>query len=126
MLKDYFTNTKYQSIWQIIFWLVFLTLLGLTLSPELPRSVVPIEHIDKLYHFIAFAGFAFIFCMAYPSVGFLWSIGLSSLLGLGIEIVQDYIPGRSFSWWDMLADCAGILMGCYLVKALRSYSCNNN
>jgi len=121
MLKDFFVETRYQSTWRIIFWLVLLLLLGLTLTPQLPNTALSIQHIDKLFHLIAFAGFSFIFCMAFAGISFKWAILLSTLLGIGIEVAQHYIPNRGFSLWDMLADFLGILLGCFLIRQLRTY-----
>ncbi len=74
-------------------------------------SPVKISNIDKLYHFVAFAGFAFAFRIAYKCFNSL-SIGIVSvLLGVLIEIAQSVIPNRGFSIADMVADAIGVLVG---------------
>ncbi len=80
-----------------------------------------LQHLDKLLHFSAFATLALPSALALaPSRRNTWAVAAALLLyGALIEIVQTYVPGRDASWWDLLADAAGIATGLLLVGALR-------
>lgn len=81
----------------------------LSLSPagDVPP---PFAHADKLVHF----------CM-YSALGgwfgsFLRPASTSLLLllagyGLGMELGQEFVPGRGFDWLDIVANSAGALAG---------------
>ena len=43
------------------------------------------------------------------------------LLGVGLELLQSFIPGRSFSFVDMIANIFGVILGVLFGKYLRSY-----
>lgn len=66
---------------------------------------------DKLAHLFGFYVLALLADFSYPRSGF----GLSKILpllsyGLLIEIVQFFIPYRSFSLLDLAADGAGLML----------------
>ena len=66
---------------------------------------------DKLKHLIVFFGFSVLMDLATDRKPFwLWK-GLPLLIyGILIEIMQYFSPGREFSYLDMLADLAGIVL----------------
>ncbi len=110
MLKNIFLNPRYQPYWKVLFWLVFATLLFLTLTPQ-PQQPIKLQNIDKLFHFIAFAGFTALLKIAFQRLKRITIISLSIALGVLIEVIQYFIPNRGFSFADMLADALGALIG---------------
>lgn len=75
----------------------------------LPARWLPLLPHDKLLHFLAFAvlaALAMFIESAWPRRA-LWILGLL-LAGLIIELLQKLVPGRSFCWYDMRANTAGI------------------
>lgn len=64
---------------------------------------------DKLLHGAGFCVLALLSSLAHPNVAPWKLIVALSLFGLGIEIIQAYLPYRSFSVWDWLADIIGLL-----------------
>ena len=66
---------------------------------------------DKLNHIVAFFVLAFLFQKAYNIKNIFVLISLLLFIGAFIEIYQlFFVPGRSFSLKDFLADCIGILI----------------
>ena len=66
---------------------------------------------DKLLHLLAFGALALLLDFSFPQSGF----GLRkafALLGYGvlIEAVQYFLPNREFTFYDVLADAAGIAL----------------
>ena len=86
-------------------------------------STIPVDgplpgHLsDKFYHVLAFFLLAVQADYAYPATGFTAAKYLPLFLyGVLIEIIQYFIPYRSFSPADMLADALGLAL--YAVIAL--------
>lgn len=80
------------------------------LGTLLPSNWLPPIKNDKLAHFIAFAGLTFIAQMIAKSTFdlILW-IAIISIAGLLIEIMQKFVPGRSFCWKDLISNFIGII-----------------
>ncbi len=103
--------------WKLLFWLILTLLLALTLTPQ-NIKLVNVSHIDKFYHFIAFAGFSFVFAVAYQKASIIFIISNSFALGILIEIAQSYIPNRGFSYADIAADLLGAIAGLIIARLL--------
>ena len=92
----------------------------LTLLPQaLPSSAS--GSIDKVYHFIAFAGLVLPVAALWPR-GLVWMIPAALLFGTGIEIIQPFV-NRSRELADFMANGAGILAGSafgFVLHRLRS------
>jgi VanZ family protein len=107
--------------WPAILW--SLIVLVLTLIPGSAIPDVRIFQVDKLVHFFIF-GVLMIFCSyALKKTADRKGIPLNPLLisgiysvcfGVMIEFIQRFVPGRSFSIADMLANTIGVGLG-YLV-----------
>lgn len=66
---------------------------------------------DKVAHLLVFFVLSFIADHAYSLSRFTFTKAASLLsYGLFIEIMQLFVPTRHFSWLDLLADAAGILL----------------
>lgn len=63
---------------------------------------------DKLLHFAGFWAMSLCAQLAHPRTHFLiLATGLIAF-GFAIELIQAYLPYRSFSWWDLAADALGV------------------
>lgn len=65
---------------------------------------------DKFLHFTFFLGMAFLAQLAHPRAHYLFPIVGLLAFGMGIEVIQAYLPHREFSLWDWVADCAAVLL----------------
>ncbi|MDH5190085.1 MAG: VanZ family protein [Gammaproteobacteria bacterium] len=101
----------------LIVCLVIVTALTVLPLQEFP----PAENInDKVSHLLAFLALAMVADYSFPKSGFIIPKGLPLLAyGIGIEIVQSFIPYRSFSVLDMVADAAGLLVYMLLIPVLN-------
>ncbi len=113
-----FFDDKHRNKWQVAFFLNWALLLFLTLSPS-SLGPIGIQHADKLFHIIGFGAFAFFFVLAFPRLKLRWIILLSFCMGIGVEAAQSFIPYRSFSIADMVADLTGILIAVLMLFFLR-------
>ena len=63
---------------------------------------------DKALHFLGFWAMSLCAQLAHPKTRFWW-LGFGLILfGFAIELIQAYLPYRSFSWWDWAADALGV------------------
>ena len=112
--------------------LFFQTVLGFSLVVILYLATVPLNQplpgglSDKFWHGLCFVYLAFLGDNAFPERSlFQWTFAPLFLYGVLIEIIQFFIPYRSFSLADMVADALGLavygglmLLSSYLYKNL--------
>ncbi|MGB9561605.1 MAG: VanZ family protein, partial [bacterium] len=89
-----------------------------------PVKKVHVPFFDKVVHIILYAGLGaivFELMLAHRpaeklSMIFLFSLVCCSIYGALDEIHQKYVPGRTCSFGDFLADTAGTALGAYIAK----------
>ncbi len=102
------------SAWSVL--LIAVIVLSLLPAPGLPS----VRGIDKAMHLLGYFLLAVL-----PFAGFArprLALGLSLLmlpLGIGLEFVQDMIPGRVKEGLDMVANGAGVFLGLCLGRPAR-------
>ncbi len=102
------------SAWSVL--LIAVIVLSLLPAPGLPTG----HGVDKALHLVGY-----FFLAVLPFAGFSrprLALGLSLLmlpLGIGLEFVQDMIPGRVKEGLDMVANGAGVFLGLCLGRPAR-------
>lgn len=111
----------WKNLWRVIcvlqfyFLLVIYTFLGLTPHPE---ASVPMFN-DLLMHFTGYVIAAGSISFARPYWP-LWQRALFLIsFSFAIEIGQHFMPPRTFSLLDMLANSSGVTLGLIIVLALK-------
>lgn len=102
-----------------ILWLLAILVATLTPDEQLPETPDVIGF-DKLVHFSLFFMLTFLWYRAgvknrkeklnkrnFTTNYLVFGIGIAIL----VEYLQQFIPGRSFDWWDMVANIAGGAIG---------------
>jgi VanZ family protein len=115
-----------KYLWPAIVWSI--TAVALTLIPGEQIPNVPVFGIDKVVHICIFG-----LMMTLTAVGLyksslyvsirkpiLIAVFYSLAFGITIEFIQPYIPGRSFSLFDILANVIGVGLGYGLYLFLRT------
>jgi VanZ family protein len=76
---------------------------------------------DKLYHFLAYFCLSVLpfFGLASAKKALAWAL-LMIPLGIGLEFAQDFVPGRLFSIWDMIANSLGASAGIFCGMSIRT------
>ena len=96
---------------------LFVAVTAITYLATASLDVVPVLGVgDKVLHAAAFLVLAVLLDYSFPAAPF--AAGKISLLlayGIAIEITQHFLPFRSFSLLDWLADAVGVLL--YVVAA---------
>ena len=121
-------NPTEKNIWLLIDFSLVFGFMGVIIfasSRPMPAFfVLPVTHIDKLYHFGAFLVFGV--CLA--RLGFrltgsifwaLWAaVVIGTTFGISDEFHQMFVPGRFDDWGDIAADAVGSVAGGLLWWAL--------
>ena len=116
----------------VVYWLALLT--ATHWPHKFPAEAKPFLSPDKLLHFSAYAGLAFIMAMLFglrraerglrPAGSWLKALGVClivSAAGLFDEITQP-LMNRDFEWYDWFADTAGSLLGVTVASAVLGTS----
>ncbi|KQV88706.1 hypothetical protein ASD15_26885 [Massilia sp. Root351] len=93
--------------WELIFFAVALA--GVSIGCLLPAGWLPVLPNDKLLHFGAFLLLTLLaarIAVNWTEMAY-WMAGLL-VGGWLIEVLQNLVPGRKFSWLDLAANAAGI------------------
>lgn len=115
------SQKKYKSLFLIWFGLMNLALF-LPKSFPIQKPTISIPHFDKFIHYCIFLIMAIL--------GHIWKIKKSHnpknvyyfgiLFAIISEIIQHYfITGRNGSFFDFLADIAGLITAYFIVKQLQ-------
>ena len=100
------------KLFRVLFWLCFVGLTGLALSPA--PYLPPLDIFnwwDKAQHAIGYGNLAASAPLAYPKVGKLRLAALLCLHGCLIEVLQYFSGYRFGDWQDALADGVGVMVG---------------
>ena len=100
------------KLFRVVFWLCFVGLTGLALSPA--PYLPPLDIFnwwDKAQHAIGYGALMASALLAYPKVRKLRLAALLCLHGCLIEVLQYFSGYRFGEWQDALADGVGVLLG---------------
>ena len=122
MLYLFKKNKSYLiSLFLMIFYaIVFLLVMIIIIDPDEKKFAF-----DKLQHFSAFSILTYFvfFILSYQDKIFFLKIHRTAItvifaltIGVSIEIVQLYMPNRSSSIYDVMADLWGILFTIFIIK----------
>ena len=108
-----------NSTWLYLSWVFFIALLTLLPGSMLPDISWDFISIDKTVHIILFSVLVFLGLIAstYGNLNIFgrWPVigGIVSALAYGyiIELIQSYVPQRSYDFADLTADCVGTIVG---------------
>lgn len=113
---------RFQQAWLVLGWLMVLAIGLGSLWPTMPSAAAAFS--DKLLHFGAYAGLAFVFAGALGHQRWL-RIGLGLLLlGVAVELLQHYLTStRSGEWSDLAANIGGVSAGLLLAALVPGNWC---
>ncbi len=94
----------------LLFFITLLTIMYLATTTNTQLAVVQ-SMWDKANHFAAFFTLYILLSLAFKDLAIAYKISLLLGFGMLIEIVQYFIPGREFSFLDVVADSIGIFIG---------------
>lgn len=102
--------------WRVVAWWLLAVVVTLTLIPNPDGSAIGFELNDKVAHFSCYAALAVAFGCLRQGQRLLLPMTLLMLLGALLEVAQLLsMYGRMFEFWDMLANCSGVVLGSLLM-----------
>lgn len=114
-------GVRLAPILLVAYWIMLFT------GTHLPRVPMPaIRNLDKVQHFVAFSGLAFLLAWSIPTrAGGVWKkAGIAFLIavvyGIIDELTQPFF-GRNRELADFFADCLGALFGVWSYLLLRRF-----
>lgn len=112
---------RFPKLWSALGWLL---VVGVVVSSLLPGRVVQAVMIsDKIMHAGAYALLMMWFAGLYRR-GLYVVIGAGLFgLGLALDLMQGLTRTRMFDWHDVVANLAGVLVGCALAFAVLGGWC---
>ncbi|MEG6550211.1 VanZ family protein [Desulfocurvibacter africanus] len=93
----------------LIAWLASLAAaVWLSLQPP-SESALAVRHADKLYHFLGYALLGLLGILSFTTSAAKRRVLLFTLaFGVAMEFLQGFVPGRMPSFWDGVANTAGV------------------
>ena len=93
--------------------------MAIFVATHIPAASLPkVDVSDKTAHVVAYAGLAFLMCWAIPTGSYVLRWTVIGCLGLAYacldEFTQNFIPGRTYDNFDILADVIGVGLGILL------------
>ena len=125
------TSIKKWMLFIFAFYLlaiVLLNILPIDTAEKISEDFFGDFRMDYLIHVFLFLPWTLFRCLFFKNGKLLWMI-IGIFCSVAIELVQYYLPYRSFNFYDMLFNVVGLLFG-YLVfigvnlKIEESLSCN--
>ena len=123
LTRKVYELVRQTRLWRAVLYPVLLIVLYLATTAQ--AYPVPAASSDKVNHIMAFVVLGILLRWSYP----LLSLGAALLglagYGLGIEIIQAFLPYRDFSLLDLLADTvggiAGLLTGAAVLQKITRF-----
>ena len=117
---------NFSNFRKALFWLCFVAVNSLALSPApyLPPDLF--NWWDKAQHAIAFGALAVLAVLAYPEASRLRIAVLLIGQGVLIELLQYYGGYRFGDWQDAAADGVGVLVGLAMVRVMDFWLCDKH
>jgi VanZ family protein len=113
----YFLLGVKQPIRIVLVLLYICCIVALSLLPVQDLPKVPLfPGADKMIHFMMYFIFSLLSCWALKTEEHFYRLFLIVLLTVGWGILMEYIQlamhmGRNFSWYDVVANSIGVLIG---------------
>jgi len=103
------------------YWLPVLMYVGVILTLSAQQNLTPpiqFRNADKFYHVLEYTGLGVLLARAHragrrgiPPIGWVWrTLAMGVMVGTGDEIFQSFVPTRTSSVYDLLADFTGLLL----------------
>ena len=116
--KDSDALINFSNIKKALFWVCFVGLNGLALSPAPYLPPTLFDWWDKAQHAIGFGTLTVLAVLAYPEVSKLRMGLMLVALGVLIEVLQYFSGYRFGDWQDAVADGVGVLLGLVLARGV--------
>lgn len=99
-----------------------LNLIFIVVASLVPSSTPSLWHLDKVGHFAAYSALYTLALLSFQSVWLRLTVfSFAAILGVAMEWLQSYVPGREVSAIDAITNVAGLIFGILLYRYLKSH-----
>ena len=119
--KEKSSDMKQKNKLFLVLFIIFMIVITiLSLLP--PKSNLELGKSDKIYHFLAYAILSLNFGFISTKIRS-YFIGIPVLIAYGIlmEFFQGLVPGRDLSFYDALANSAGVFSGFFIFRLFSRF-----
>jgi VanZ family protein len=107
---------RFPKLWSALGWLL---VIGVVVGSLIPgRSIEFVTVNDKLLHGGTYGVLMMWFSGLYRRGLYVFIAAGLFALGVALDLLQGLTRTRSFDWYDVAADLAGVLVGCALAFAV--------
>ncbi len=107
--------------------LTYMLIIFLISSIPYPPQPLPLKvYTPFIEHILEYAVLGFLLSVAIKTENkkmlkwtIFWAILIATIYGITDEIHQSFVPGRTASFYDILSDCVGAIMGSFFKFLLR-------
>lgn len=114
-------NLKYKHFWLTLGLGLIALVVYLSLAPQITLPATPIRAIDKWGHFSAYALLVFWFLQLCRSRHFRQLLLGFILMGLTLEILQNFTEKRTFEYLDLFANSLGAVVSFFIFRTRDSF-----
>lgn len=115
MISVFFSLNQSLRIFIVLLYAGSIAVLSMLPPQDLP-SIPLFEGADKVVHFLMYFIFSFLLCWAFKTENkfrrWIWVTSIAICWGIFMEYIQLFMHlGRSFSWYDVMANSFGVMVG---------------
>lgn len=93
--------------------------LGIVVVSLAPSGGVSVWNLDKVGHFLAYAGLSTLVCLGFDSLSSRLALSVGAVvLGVLLEFAQQFVPGRDMSTLDGLVNTLGVIAGLLVFRLI--------
>jgi hypothetical protein len=102
---------RFPKLWSLLGWLLVVSVIVGSLMPGPALDAVDVDVNDKVMHasayFVLMVWFAGFYARpVYPLIA-----AVLLVLGIGLDLLQGLTETRTFDWYDIAMNCAGVIVG---------------
>lgn len=105
--------------WKSSWFILVAIIVYLSLKPAEQKNLIEVN--DKVGHFLAYFTLVIATRIFFPNWKMVGAMIFSFTLSCILEWLQNFVPGRSVSIWDVVANGTGVFMGTLFYLLFAKY-----
>ena len=114
---------RYPTLWSLLGWLLVAAVIVGSLIPGPALEAVDVDINDKVMHAGAYCVLMVWFAGFYTRTVYPLIAAVLLMLGVGLDLLQRLTETRTFDWYDIAMNCAGVIVGLALSLLLLGGWC---
>ena len=102
---------RFPKLWSLLGWLLVVSVIVGSLIPGPALQAVAVDVNDKVMHASAYFVLMVWFAGFYTRTVYPLIAAVLLALGVGLDLLQGLTETRTFDWYDIVMNCAGVIVG---------------